>query len=218
VAEDWSSVPRRVFESLYLMTTQRGGIMEATTWGIGTLIRAIRRASGGVSLGGALLLALSPAVTEAQRSSGALRPVSTCRPAQLTLSSVMEGAAGGSVREVFRWRNHSTATCTLRGYPQVRLLDARNHPVPIVVHHGAGYLTPPAPVRVVRLNHGDTAYFSLEWGHNLAVGITCVVVHHALLTPPGSSSPQPMGGWAERMTKCGPVVNVSPVEPKVFTY
>ncbi len=130
----------------------------------------------------------------------------------------MEGAAGGSVREVFRWRNHSTATCTLRGYPHVRLLDARSRAVPIVVHHGASYLTPPAPVRVVRLHQGDAAYFSLEWGHNAGAGITCVVVRHALLTPPGTSSPQPIGGWAERMTVCGPYLNVSPVEPKVFTY
>jgi len=181
-------------------------------------MRAMKRASGGAGLGGALLLALSPAVAGAQRSSDAPRPVPTCRPAQLTLSSATEGAAGGSVREVFRWRNHSTAICTLRGYPQVRLLDARYRAVAIVVHHGAGYLTPPAPVRVVRLNPGDAAYFSLEWGHNPAVGITCVVVHHALLTPPGASSPQPTGGWAERMTNCGPFLNVSPVEPKIFTY
>lgn len=176
------------------------------------------RASGGVGLGGALLLALSPAVAGAQRASAAPRPTPICRPAQLTLSSVTEGAAGGSVRDVFRWRNHSTTTCTLRGYPRVRLLDARSRAVPIVDHHGAGYLTPAAPVRVVRLNRGGAAYFSLEWGHNPAVGITCVLVRHTLLTPPGASSPQPAGGWAERMTNCGPFLNVSPVEPKMFTY
>jgi len=136
----------------------------------------------------------------------------------LTLTAFPEAAVMGHVRQFFRWRNHSTATCTLRGYPQVQLLDARQRAIPIVVHHGAGYLTPDAPVRVVRLTHGDAAYVSLEWGHNPAVGITCVVVRHALLTPPGATASHPASGWAEWTTICGPYLNVSPTEPKMFTY
>jgi len=195
--------------------------MEATTWRIRKMTRATRamkRAAGSVGLGGVLLLRLSPVVAWAPRLSVTPQPVLTCIPAQLTLTAFPEGAALGHVRQFFRWHNHSTATCTLRGYPRVQLRDAHHRTVPIVVHHGVGYLTPDAPVRVVRLNHGDAAYVSLEWGHNTAVGITCVVVRQALLTPPGASFPQPAGGWAKRTIICGPYLNVSPVEPKMFTY
>lgn len=133
-----------------------------------------------------------------------------CRSAQLTLSSVSEGGAGGSVREVFRWRNRSPAACVLQGYPRVHLLDAHHRALPTVVLHGAGYLTPLTPVRLVRLNRDGAAFFSLEWG-NPPGRSHCVVSRAVLLIPPGASSPQPSGGWADRWPICGPSLNVSPV-------
>ncbi len=146
------------------------------------------------------------------------QPIPTCRPAQLTLSSVSEGAAGGSVREVFRWRNRSTAACVLQGYPRVQLLDAHHRALPTVVLHVAGYLTPLTPVRIVRLNRDGAAFFSLEWGDNPPVGSHCVVSRYVLLIPPGTSSPQPSGGWAERWPICGLYLNASPVASKAFYY
>jgi len=44
------------------------------------------------------------------------------------------------------------------------------------------------------------------------------VSRYVLLIPPGTSSPQPSGGWAERWPICGLYLNASPVASKAFYY
>lgn len=104
------------------------------------------------------------------------------------------------------------------GYPQVRLLNARQRPQPTYVVHEGGRLTPPVavPPRAVPLGPGGSAFFSLEWGDAAAPGRACPVSRYVRITPPGDSLPQPVGGWAEWRTVCGGALVVSPVEPQAF--
>jgi hypothetical protein len=177
----------------------------------------MRKVAGVFMLVGAAVCGPPRHLANARGMAATPRPTPTCRPAQLTLSSVGAETEAGNVRELFRWRNRSTQACVLLGYPQVHLLDARHRPQPTYVVHEGGRLTPPtADPRAVRLDHGGSAFVSLEWGDSPAPGLLCPVSHYMRLTPPGASSPQRVGEWAEWRTVCGGVLVVSPVEPRAF--
>jgi uncharacterized protein DUF4232 len=54
--------------------------------------------------------------------------------------------------------NVTRSTCTLRGYPGLRLLDRRNNPLPTRVVRVPGH------TRLLTLTPGDTARSDLRWG------------------------------------------------------
>ena len=75
------------------------------------------------------------------------RPVPPCRDGQVSTSAGSRGAAGGSYYDVIVFRNVSTTTCSLFGYPGVMLADANGRAVRTVTPHdpGAGHLVVLAP-------------------------------------------------------------------------
>jgi hypothetical protein len=86
------------------------------------------------------------------------RPAS-CRTAQLQLRSGQIEGAMGSRFITYGFRNRSAVTCTMFGFPGVRLLDAHRGAIPTAVGHG--YFDT-GPARLVRLRPGGWAFFTLQ--------------------------------------------------------
>jgi hypothetical protein len=86
-----------------------------------------------------------------------------CLPAQLQLArGPVVSPATGQHPYVFRLENRSRASCLLKGYPSVALLDARGHARPFVISHRGDQMVTPALPKVVRLRPGRSAFFMLN--------------------------------------------------------
>jgi virginiamycin B lyase len=83
-------------------------------------------------------------------------PVRPCSTAQLHLGSVRILGAAGHIIWDLALRNTGRRTCKLRGYPRVRLLNARSRPtVSARAAHGFA-------LRTVTLAHGRRAFFTVS--------------------------------------------------------
>ena len=79
------------------------------------------------------------------------RPVPPCRDGQISATAGSRGAAGGSYYDVLLFRNISTTTCSLFGYPGVMLADASGHAVKTLTQRG------PATAHLIVLAPGAVA-------------------------------------------------------------
>lgn len=80
-----------------------------------------------------------------------------CFSSQLTLKFVsFQGATGGRFWEM-AFKNTST-TCTLRGFPKVKLLDKHGH----AIHRSVGHWTL-VPVKTVTLGKNKRAFFVFRY-------------------------------------------------------
>jgi hypothetical protein len=87
------------------------------------------------------------------------QPVPACRDGQVSASAGNRGAAGGSYYDVIVFRNISTTTCSLFGYPGVALTDASGQAVTTDLQHG-----PPGNGRLVVLAPGASASTTISGG------------------------------------------------------
>jgi hypothetical protein len=118
----------------------------------------------------------------------------------------------GNFANIYRLQNTSQQTCTLEGYPGVRLLDEKQLPMSItVLQQTSAYLYTTQNVQLVTLAPGASGYFILEWsaGPGSCGGAASVVV-----TPPGDQTSLQI---ANTIQACTGTVIVSPIEPAAFT-
>ncbi len=81
-----------------------------------------------------------------------------CSTSHLRLSYVRELGAAGSRSWDLALKNVGSATCHLRGYPGVGLLDLHGQPLSVNVVRATAF-----PVRTVRVRHGQRVFFTLIW-------------------------------------------------------
>jgi hypothetical protein len=81
----------------------------------------------------------------------------TCSSAQLRLSSVRILDAAGQRIWDLALNNTGRATCSLRGYPTVKLLNRRGQAT-VPAHHARGFT-----LRTVAISPGRRAFFSLSY-------------------------------------------------------
>jgi hypothetical protein len=141
-----------------------------------------------------------------------------CTSAQLRVKLGRAGVALGHFGQVVSFKNASRATCTLSGYPGLRMLNAVGHPIRTQVLHGIAYTVPSVRERVVTLAPGGAASFDL--GYDDGTGYAnerCPTSSRVEITPPNAHTPititwriQPYGGGSIAHLRCGQIT-VSPV-------
>ncbi len=114
-----------------------------------------RRLCGAIVLA-ALLAATVGAPLALDPASAATPP--RCATARLRLVLVRQSAGAGRRFWEMALRNAGPATCGLRGYPGVGLLDARGRVLSVQVKRETGQ-----PIRTVTLTRGRSAYFTLAY-------------------------------------------------------
>jgi hypothetical protein len=98
--------------------------------------------------------------------------------------------AVGTVEWTFRFRNESTTSCTLLGFPGAQMLDASGKKLAIqTTLRGGGYTFTNLPVTKVTLAPGGTAYFNAGYSE-VPTGSegTCPSSARLEVTPPNDFS------------------------------
>ena len=129
-----------------------------------------------------------------------------------------DDAAMGHVGQVVSFKNISTTTCTLKGYPGLRMFDAAGQLIPTEVTDGPSYIVPALPDKVVVLTAGSEASFDVGYSDATGYGTAeCPTSSQVAVTPPDASQPitvswriQPYGGSTIEKLQCGQIA-VSPV-------
>ena len=179
-----------------------------------------------------LLLALSGCASQADNSAppspipsvsstGTVTPAAApiCLSNQLSIVQGRNGAAMGSIGIVgIAFKNTSAVACTLKGYPELQMLDSSGKHVPTYVHKGSSVSVQLTPENLVTLLPNGEALFDL--GYSSATGYggaTCPTSTSVAVTPPDASQPitvswqlQPFGGPTIAKLRCGEIT-VSPV-------
>jgi hypothetical protein len=120
--------------------------------------------------------------------------------------------------EGMTFKNISTATCTLEGYPIIQMTDVSGKSIPTYVSHGNTFSAPKTVVKLVTIAPGGVGKFDLlyeaQTGYGTAICPTSTSVD---FTPPGSTAPlvlkwkiQPYGGATIQTLRCGEL-KVSPL-------
>lgn len=124
----------------------------------------------------------------------------TCRAADLRLSLVHAGAAGGTAGAFLKFTNAGGGLCSLSGFPVVRGITADGEwSVPFKPAHntmwGGWTYHPPAPV--VTLRPGDSAYAVVDGTDNPVGGATsCPPPFRKFsVAPPGSGGSLRVSAW-----------------------
>ena len=143
---------------------------------------------------------------------------SYCRSLQLRVALgplVSEATQQNTV--ILGFRNVSSTTCDLRGYPSIVLSDSSRAALPFAYHHGGDQMLTRRPPTLVVVRPGAVVYAAFNKN-------SCVMLasHSAVggeVTPPGSSQPLAFDLQHYRILDYCPagdpghVVDVSPVEP-----
>lgn len=132
-----------------------------------------------------------------------------CTADQLQLASVHGGVAAGNVSETFSFTNASANACSLRGFPNARLLDASKQPLSIQVHQQTASMMFNMSIQTIVLAPQASAHFIVEWVDEASPGQTCPTGSYLSVTPPNSAQ------WiavAATIAPCGAQLTVSPVE------
>jgi hypothetical protein len=146
-------------------------------------------------------------------SSGA--SLERCHRNQLRAHLGQGNGAAGSVRISASFRNTSSSTCSLEGYPGMQMLNKAGKPIPTSVHRG---LPGTAPVRSVTLAPGGVAKFYMGFADATGYGNKkCPTSARVKVTAPNDFSSitvawhlQPYGGSIPHL-HCG-LISVSPVQ------
>lgn len=158
--------------------------------------------------------ATAPATTTATITAATTTPTyvagAPCAASQLTLTATPEGAASGHVVTLYHFTNASGVTCSLRGYPNARLLDAQGQSLPIKVEQVAqAYTWKTTPVTTIALAPGGSAWFRAQTSDmTIQSGVTCPVAAQTIITPPGMTT-----GFTSsiNLSTCDGVVYISPL-------
>lgn len=116
------------------------------------------------------------------------------------------------------FKNVSTSTCKLKGYPKLQMFDATVHAIPTHVTDGTSYTVQLTPVTVVVLAPGQDAVFDLGYDDQTGYGMAyCPESTQVDVMPPNTDKPikvswnlGPYGGGSIQHLRCGEIT-VSPV-------
>ncbi|HSN03296.1 MAG TPA: DUF4232 domain-containing protein [Acidimicrobiales bacterium] len=168
-----------------------------------------------ILIGGVILAACGAASPPPTSSSPESLP--RCTSANLRVEIGIANVAMGHVSQQIRLKNISQATCTLRGYPRLQMLDAAGAALTTHLHFGADYIVPTIAVRTVTLAPNASAGFLV--GYENATGFataSCPTSHTIEIYPPHSASAlsvrwhlAPYGGSVSALN-CG-LLSVSPI-------
>jgi hypothetical protein len=133
-----------------------------------------------------------------------------CTGANYTVSILGTEGAAGTSEVTFGFRNTSSATCTLTGYPGIQLLGAGGTDIATnTVAGGGDSFTSFAPT-TVEVAGGATAFFNMGYSDvTTGTETSCPTATALQVTPPGTSTPLQVSGQFEVCN--GGTVNVSPV-------
>jgi hypothetical protein len=134
--------------------------------------------------------------------------VAPCRTADLTVAWTRTEGAAGNVYVSFRFTHHSTATCTLRGYPHVLLFGDDGRPVTRANGRDGEAVT------TVRLSRNGTAEFFLRYPNPDVLKCTPKSARRVLIRPPQNSLPL-LTHVPEPLSVCPGTVRRSPVAAHV---
>jgi Domain of unknown function (DUF4232) len=113
--------------------------------------------------------------------------VPPCVGSAIAVSASPLEAALGNVAVTLLFRNVSTTTCSLYGYPGVAGLDAGSRQVTQARRTQSGYFAIlPTLDRPVTLPPGAAASALVDGGDNPLTGSTCPIYPAFLVTPPGA--------------------------------
>jgi hypothetical protein len=141
-----------------------------------------------------------PASTGSTPSSPVAAPStsSSCTTTQLQVSLTHTGALGGQAGGYLRFTNASTTTCQIEGWPAVVALTASGKAATLKHAQSTMYgaWRVPAPLPVVKLQPGDSAYAVVAADDQPAGAAACPAPYVRLrVSPPGSSSSVVISAW-----------------------
>ena len=147
------------------------------------LVVAVALAAAGTA---AATMALRSSTSEFPRPVIAAGPA--CRSAQLNAVPGGGGSAGGTRSQDFALVNVSNVSCTLRGWPGLKLVLGTGQQVTPRVRHDRYGVTLSVPVRQIGLRPGAAASFRVA-GSDMPgpQGQSCLAVKSLLVSPPGTS-------------------------------
>ncbi|HXQ76421.1 MAG TPA: DUF4232 domain-containing protein [Acidimicrobiales bacterium] len=133
-----------------------------------------------------------------------------CTGANYALSVLGSQGAAGTFEVTFGFRNTSSATCALTGYPGIQLLGAGGADLATNTVQGGGDSFTDFSPSTVELAGGATAYFNMGYS-DVTTGTesSCPTTTALEATPPGTSTPLQVSG--QYVVCNGGTVNVSPV-------
>jgi hypothetical protein len=184
------------------------------------LIAEARRRARRRSLLAAAVVAVGGAIagTFALDSSNQPRPLvgaPTCRSTQLQLAGERGGVAAGTVMRDFTLTNLSGQSCTLRGWPVVRLVLRNGRTISprlrLAHYYSSGVPNHALSPRTIGLRSGATASFIVfdqDWNYKTNQG--CALVRTMLVTPPGGHAPLSVPKGLG--TYCSPL-DIGPIVP-----
>jgi hypothetical protein len=109
--------------------------------------------------------------------------VPRCATASLRILVGSGSGAMGTVAVEFGFINHSTKTCSLRGYPRVQMLTRSGQNLSTTDQRGTGYFG--IKEKTVVLASGKTAYFGILYSNGTGYpNVTCPESAALKFTPP----------------------------------
>jgi hypothetical protein len=143
----------------------------------------------------------SPAATPAPSSPAPTTPpagADACTTAQLQVRLTNTGALGGQAGGYLRFTNDSSTTCQMEGWPAVVALTAAGKATTLKhaqsTMYGAWHV--PAPLPVMKLQPGDSAYAVVAADDQPAGAASCPAPYVRLrVSPPGSTGTVVVSAW-----------------------
>ena len=134
-----------------------------------------------------VLTALCAMILSAQASAAPSRTLAPCSGSHLTGRVAGSSGAAGTIALSIRLRNVSNQSCTMRGYPRLRIVNGTSRLPTRVTHGGLSILN--RPVQTVRLDPGEVASILITY-EDVPVGseTTCASGTALLVRPPASAS------------------------------
>jgi hypothetical protein len=116
------------------------------------------------------------------------------------------------------FKNVSTLPCTLKGYPQVQMVDAMGKSLPTFVTNSPSLMGINVTDQLIAIDPGETAIFNFMYEAGTGYGnAQCPTSSVVQFIPPGATKSlslrwaiQPYGGATIATLKCGEI-RVSPV-------
>jgi len=136
--------------------------------------------------------------------------VAGCTGANYTLSLLGTQGAAGTNEVTFGFKNTSSVTCPLSGYPGIQLIGVHGIDIPTTTDRGGGLSFTNFVAATVSVGPGQTAYFNMAYSDVVTGGETSCPTTTALgVIPPNSTTSLQVP--AQLMVCNSGTVTVSPV-------
>lgn len=137
-----------------------------------------------------------------------------CTASQLSVKPMEELATSGTKYYLVGLKNVSTTSCTLKGYPQLRMLDAAGKSIETLVSHRGAFAGAKATgVTLFTVKPGWSALFALTFPDSIDyIPATCPTSDHVEILVPNMKQSinikwriQPYGGASVAKVRCGEI-------------